>query len=70
MLEMAGLTGGFPMPIFIANLMACFFIGVISALAIEDGGGPWDHLGFMRVRRGWRFGAGVMPSSVFAARRR
>jgi CrcB protein len=25
------------MPIFIANLMACFFIGVISALAIEGG---------------------------------
>ena len=25
------------MPIFIANLTACFFIGVISALAIEGG---------------------------------
>jgi CrcB protein len=35
MLGVAGLPGGFPMPIFIANLIACFFIGVISALTIE-----------------------------------
>jgi len=35
MLGVAGLPGGFPMPIFVANLMACFFIGVISAPTIE-----------------------------------
>jgi CrcB protein len=35
MLGVARLPGGFPMPIFIANLVACFFVGVISALAIE-----------------------------------
>ena len=35
MLGVAGLPGGFPMPIFIANLIACFFIGLISALTIE-----------------------------------
>lgn len=35
MLGVTGPPGGFPMPIFIANLAACFFIGAISALAIE-----------------------------------
>jgi CrcB protein len=35
MLGVAGLPGGFPMPIFIANLIACFFIGVISAPTFE-----------------------------------
>ena len=38
MLGVDGLPGGFPMPIFIANVVACFFIGVISALTIEGGG--------------------------------
>jgi len=38
MLGVAGLPGGFPMPIFIANLVACFFIGVISAPTIEGSG--------------------------------
>lgn len=37
-LGVGGLPGGFPMPIFIANVVACFFIGVISALTIEGGG--------------------------------
>ena len=37
MLGVAKLPGGFPMPIFIANLVACFFIGVISALSIDGG---------------------------------
>jgi fluoride exporter len=37
MLGVAGLPGGFPMPIFIANLVACLFIGVISAPTIEGG---------------------------------
>ena len=37
MLGVDGLPGGFPMPIFIANLVACFFIGVISAPTIEGG---------------------------------
>jgi CrcB protein len=36
MLGVAGLPGGFPMPIFIANLIACFFIGVISAPTFES----------------------------------
>jgi CrcB protein len=39
MLGVVGLPGGFPMPIFIANLMACFFIGVISAPTMEIGPG-------------------------------
>jgi CrcB protein len=30
-LGVVGMPGGSPMPVFIANLMACFFIGVISA---------------------------------------
>ena len=37
MLGVSGLPGGFPMPIFIANLVACFFIGMISAPTIEGG---------------------------------
>jgi CrcB protein len=43
MLGVAGLPGGFPMPIFIANLVACFLIGVISAPTLEGsviGRGP------------------------------
>ncbi len=43
MLGVAGLPGGFPMPIFIANLVASLFIGVISAPTIERGcDWPWE----------------------------
>jgi len=44
MLGVAGLPGGFPMPIFIANLMACFFIGAISAPTIGGVIGPGTKL--------------------------
>ena len=35
MLGVANLPGGFPMPIFIANMTAALLIGVLSALPIE-----------------------------------
>jgi CrcB protein len=37
MLVVATLPGGFPMPIFIANMTAALLIGVFSALSIGDG---------------------------------
>ena len=37
MLVVANLPGGFPMPIFIANMTAAFLIGVMSALTIPGG---------------------------------
>jgi CrcB protein len=37
MLLVANLPGGFPMPIFIANLTAALLIGVLSALTIAGG---------------------------------
>jgi CrcB protein len=37
MLGVANLPGGFPMPIFIANMTACLLIGVFSALTITGG---------------------------------
>ena len=37
MLVVANLPGGFPMPIFIANMTAALLIGVLSALTIPGG---------------------------------
>jgi CrcB protein len=37
MLGVANLPGGFPMPIFIANMTAALLIGVFAALSIGDG---------------------------------
>ena len=37
MLGVANLPGGFPMPIFIANMTAALLIGVLSALTITGG---------------------------------
>ncbi len=37
MLVVANLPGGFPMPIFIANMTAALLIGVMSALTIPGG---------------------------------
>ena len=37
MLTVAALPGGFPMPIFIANITASFLIGVLSAVAGRSG---------------------------------
>src|SRR5207249_12126552 len=37
MLGVANLRGGFPMPIFIANMTAASLIGVLSALTITGG---------------------------------
>ena len=37
MLGVANLPGGFPMPIFIANMTAALLIGVLSALTIAGG---------------------------------
>ena len=37
MLVVANLPGGFPMPIFIANMTAALLIGVLSALTITGG---------------------------------
>jgi CrcB protein len=37
MLAVANLPGGFPMPIFIANMTAALLIGVLSALTITGG---------------------------------
>ena len=37
MLVVAELPGGFPMPIFIANMTAALLIGVLSALTNRDG---------------------------------
>ena len=37
MLAVADLPGGFPMPIFIANMAAALLIGVMSALTIPGG---------------------------------
>ena len=37
MLGVANLPGGFPMPIFIANMTAALLIGVLSALTIRGG---------------------------------
>ena len=37
MLVVANLPGGFPMPIFIANMTAALLIGLFAALSIADG---------------------------------
>jgi fluoride exporter len=37
MLAVANLPGGFPMPIFIANMTAALLIGILSALTITGG---------------------------------
>src|SRR5438874_13796408 len=37
MLGVANLPGGFPMPIFIANMAAALLIGILSALTITGG---------------------------------
>lgn len=37
MAGVAKLSGGFPMPIFIANMIACFLIGLVAALTVEGG---------------------------------
>jgi len=37
MLVVANLPGGFPMPIFIANMTAALLIGVLSALTVPGG---------------------------------
>jgi fluoride exporter len=37
MLGVANLPGGFPMPIFVANMAAALLIGVLSALTITGG---------------------------------
>ena len=37
MLAVADLPGGFPMPIFIANMTAALLIGVLSALTVPGG---------------------------------
>jgi fluoride exporter len=37
MVGVAKLPGGFPMPIFIANMSACFLIGLVTALTVQGG---------------------------------
>lgn len=37
MLSVANLPGGFPMPIFIANMVAALLVGIFAALAVQGG---------------------------------
>ena len=63
MLVVANLPGGFPMPIFIANMTAALLIGVVSALTI---GGVIGSGGKLLLTTGVMGGLSTFSSFVWA----
>ena len=64
MLGVANLPGGFPMPIFIANMTAALLIGVVSALTIP--GGVIGSAGKVLLMTGIMGGLSTFSSFVWA----
>ena len=64
MLVVADLPGGFPLPIFIANMTAALLIGVVSALTIP--GGVIGSAGKVLLMTGIMGGLSTFSSFVWA----
>ncbi len=64
MLAVADLPGGFPMPIFIANMTAALLIGVLSALTVP--GGVIGSVGKLLLTTGIMGGLSTFSSFIWA----
>ena len=63
MLGVANLPGGFPLPIFIANVVASALIGIFTALSVS--GGPLGRTGKLLLTTGVMGGMSTFSSLIW-----